>query len=144
MRIVFKGFFYMLGLGCCLTVACNSASPEEGKDTIAGEYLFQSEGDTINMALQQKKDSVFGDLNYAFSGKDRNVGRINGVLRDSVITGEYSFVSEGIPSVRQVVFKLTEQGLIEGYGEIEESNGKMVFSDLENLSFDHGMILKKK
>lgn len=144
MRIVFKGFFYMLGLGCCLTAACNSASPEAGKDTIAGEYLFQSEGDTINMALQQQKDSVFGDLKYAFSGKDRNIGKITGVLKDSLITGEYSFVSEGVTSVRQVVFRLTEQGLVEGYGEIEESNGKMVFSDIDHLSFDHGMILKKK
>ncbi|MDR2281553.1 MAG: hypothetical protein LBE37_00010 [Sphingobacterium sp.] len=144
MGFVFKGFFFMLGLGGCLVMSCNSSGSVEQNGSIAGDYLFQSEGDTINMVLKQQKDSVFGDLKYAFFGKDRNVGKINGTLKDSLITGDYSFVSEGVPSVRQVVFRVTDQGLVEGYGEIEESNGKMIFSDIDHLSFDHGMILQRK
>ncbi|TDQ79958.1 hypothetical protein [Sphingobacterium yanglingense] len=143
MGFVFKGFFFMLGL-TGLVVGCNSSGSIEQKNSLAGDYLFLSEGDTISLALQQQKDSVFGELKYAFSGKDRNVGKINGTLKDSLITGDYSFVSEGVPSVRQVVFRVTDQGLVEGYGEIEESNGKMIFSDKDHLSFDHGMILQRK
>lgn len=131
-------------LSFCLFAACTSGEHRGSSGTIAGHYLFHSNGDTIDMVLKQEKDSIFGELKYAFSGKDRNIGNINGRLEDSLITAEYDFVSEGIPSIRQVVFKLTDQGLIEGYGEIEENNGKMVFSDLSSLSFDHGMILKRK
>lgn len=124
--------------------ACSSVTKEKSEGSIAGDYLFQSNGDTIQMELGQQQDSVFGDLKYAFSGKDKNIGKIRGILQDSMITAEYHFVSEGIPSIRQIVFKLTDQGLVEGYGEIEDSHGKMVFSDMNNLSFDHGMVLHKK
>lgn len=139
-----KGFPFIASAACYFMVACGTTTTEHSIDQIAGNYLFQSNGDTISMTLKQQQDSIFGDLKYAFSGKDKNIGQINGLLQDSLITADYSFVSEGIPSVRQVVFKLTDQGLIEGYGAIEESDGKMIFSDRNNLSFDHGMILTRK
>lgn len=144
MRCILKGLPFLVLVSSCILFACNSHTVGENSNTIAGDYLFQSDGDTIRMVLQQESDSVYGDLRYAFSGKDRNIGRINGILKDSLITGEYTFVSEGIPSTRQVVFKVTEQGLIEGYGAIEENDGKMVFSDTGSLSFDHGMVLEKR
>ncbi|WP_164112138.1 MULTISPECIES: hypothetical protein [Sphingobacterium] len=128
----------------CFLVACNSSNTATDVSTVAGDYLFQSEKDTISLSLKQEKDSVYGDLKYAFSGKDKNIGKISGSLKDSVIIAEYDFISEGVPSVRQIVFKLTDEGLIEGYGAIEESEGKMIFSDKSNLSFDHGMVLKKQ
>ncbi|SKB36940.1 hypothetical protein SAMN05660841_00065 [Sphingobacterium nematocida] len=140
----FKSFPFITGMILCFLVACSSSNTVTEVSSVAGDYLFQSDEDTISMSLKQEKDSVYGDLKYAFSGKDKNIGKINGSLKDSIITAEYNFISEGIPSVRQIVFKLTDEGLIEGYGAIEESNGKMIFSDKSNLSFDHGMVLKKR
>lgn len=144
MNYLSKVFLFITWAALCLFIACSTANTEGNIGAIAGDYLFQSNGDTISMALNQQQDSVFGELKYAFSGKDKNIGQINGHLKDSLITAEYSFISEGIPSVRQVVFKLTDQGLLEGYGAIEESEGKMIFSDKSSLSFDHGMILIRK
>lgn len=140
----FKSFPFITGMILCFLVACSSSNTVTEVSSVAGDYLFQSDEDTISMSLKQEKDSVYGDLKYAFSGKDKNIGKINGSFKDSIITAEYNFISEGIPSVRQIVFKLTDEGLIEGYGAIEESNGKMIFSDKSNLSFDHGMVLKKR
>ncbi len=140
----FKCFSFITGMTLCFLVACNSSNTATDVSTVAGDYLFQSEKDTISLSLKQEKDSVYGDLKYAFSGKDKNIGKISGSLKDSVIIAEYDFISEGVPSVRQIVFKLTDEGLIEGYGAIEESEGKMIFSDKSNLSFDHGMVLKKQ
>ena len=41
-------------------------------------------------------------------------------------------------------YKLTDTSAIEGYGEVEEINGKMVFKDPTNLEYDKGLVLTKK
>jgi hypothetical protein len=35
------------------------------------------------------------------------------------------------------------EGLIEGFGEIEDTGEKVIFRNIDSLRFDHGMILKK-
>jgi len=47
-------------------------------------------------------------------------------------------------SERQVALKLTETSAVEGYGDVEHINGKMVFKDPANLEYAKGLILTKK
>lgn len=144
MRYLFNRGLFVMSFTIGLLLACTSGEDQLKSATVKGHYAYQSNGDTILMDLEQEKDSVYGDLKYAFSGKDKNIGKITGRLKDSMIVADYNFISEGVPSVREIVFKLTSQGLIEGYGQIEENNGKVIFSDKTNLSFDHGMVLVKE
>ena len=53
-------------------------------------------------------------------------------------------MSEGTQSVRQVVFLIKGETAIEGYGDIEEKDGKMVFKNLSSVVFGKGVILKKE
>jgi hypothetical protein len=54
-------------------------------------------------------------------------------------------MSEGISSVRQVVFLKKGNTYIEGYGDVvEEASGKVVFKDRKQLQFDGKSILYRE
>ena len=52
-------------------------------------------------------------------------------------------MSEGILSTRQVIFLIKNNIAKEGYGKMEEKNGKMVFKDMKSVSFETGLALNK-
>ncbi len=66
------------------------------------------------------------------------------MIKDSLLVGQYTFMSEGVSSVRETVFGIVPEGLIEGFGDVEERDSMMVFKNMDSLRFDHGMILHKK
>ncbi|MGJ1204099.1 hypothetical protein [Sphingobacterium lactis] len=111
---------------------------------LAGKYSFAQGKDTILMDLRNQQDSLIGELSYSFDEKDRNNGEFRGVVQDSLVVGEYHFTSEGMNSVREIVFGIVPEGLVEGFGDVEEQDSLMVFKDKSTLRFDHGMILKKQ
>jgi len=123
-------------------------STESGKDwtasELAGKYSFEDSGDTIVLELKNQNDSLVGPLNYNFEEKDKNEGVFRGVIKDSLLVGQYTFMSEGVSSVRETVFGIVPEGLIEGFGDVEERDSMMVFKNMDSLRFDHGMILHKK
>jgi hypothetical protein len=43
--------------------------------------------------------------------------------------------------MRQVAFKKTGNTFVEGYGESEEVNGKMIFKNADSLDFSHSFKL---
>ncbi|WKK57071.1 hypothetical protein [Sphingobacterium sp. BN32] len=134
--------------------ACNSGNQtqnnntatvkEVDNDTLPGTYEYIGKGDTIRLELNAQQDSVFGKLLYALGEKDRNVGDFKGHVKGGQLIGEYYFMSEGVGSVRDMIFNVTKEGLLEGYGEVEERDGGFRFLDTSKLKFDHGMLLEKK
>ncbi len=52
-------------------------------------------------------------------------------------------MSEGKESVRQVIFLIKDNIAVEGYGNMEENNGKMIFKNQKEIVFGKGLILKK-
>lgn len=134
--------------------ACNSGNQtqnnntatvkEVDKDTLPGTYEYIGNGDTIRLELNAQQDSVFGKLLYALGEKDHNVGDFKGHVKGGQLIGEYYFMSEGVGSVRDMIFNVTKEGLLEGYGEVEERDGGFRFLDTSKLKFDHGMVLEKK
>ena len=128
------------------TTQSTKAVPAEElqKESLPGTYAYVGNGDTIRLDLQTKQDSVFGKLLYALGEKDRNDGDFKGTIKGNQLVGEYYFMSEGVGSVRDMIFNVTKDGLLEGYGEVEEKNGGFRFIDTSKLKFDHGMVLLKK
>lgn len=110
----------------------------------SGKYLYQKEGDTISLQLQVKDSKVTGELVYKLKEKDANTGTIEGEIKDNVIIALYTFQSEGTTSVRQVAFKFTDKGVVEGYGAVEEKEGKVLFKDINTLNYTDEMILLKQ
>lgn len=110
----------------------------------SGKYLYQKEGDTISLQLRLENGKANGELVYKLKEKDMNTGTIEGEVKDNVVIAFYTFQSEGSTSVRQVAFKFINKGLIEGYGAVEEKEGKVLFKDVNTLNYTDEMILLKQ
>ena len=148
-----KKILYCFG-AIALLSACIKKTENKETDTsivtntsqtdFSGLYSYQQNGDTITLQLTVDGTKANGNLLYALNEKDRNSGSFVGEIKDGVLLANYAFSSEGVLSERQIAFKLTDTSAIEGYGEVEEINGKMVFKDPANLKYGTGLVLTKK
>jgi len=105
-------------------------------------YQYAKGKDTINANLAIKGGVVSGDLAYKFFEKDKSSGPVVGTISGDTIIVEYSFQSEGMQSVREVAFLRKNNRLTEGYADIEEKGGKVIFKDRKKLMFN-GTVLNK-
>lgn len=152
-------FLIILFLGCnsdhsgndTTTIDSGETIHNNLKDTIATSNLeinaqcFQRiiKKDTATLKLLIADSIVTGELQYLPFEKDHTMGTIKGILKDSVIYADYTFKSEGMTSVREVIFKFTKNNLREAYGNVEEKNGKIIFKDKKGLQYIPDPFVKK-
>jgi len=98
-------------------------------------YQYVQNKDTVQLQLNIDDKNVTGFLKYSFFEKDKSSGELKGRIEDSLLIADYTFQAEGQTSVREVIFKMSEDGWIEGYGPIEESNGKIKMKSLDSLDY---------
>jgi len=99
--------------------------------------------DTVVLSFTQSDSSVNGDLFYKFNEKDLNTGTIEGVMMGDTLVADYTFKSEGTSSIRQVVFLKHGDEMIEGFGDVEDNQGRMIFRNLSALTFDRSVVVKQ-
>lgn len=131
-----------------LIVACQTSKEEKETDVkekaeTSQCYLYQTEKDTVTLNIVLNGDQITGMLSYQFYEKDANRGSISGIFKGDTLIADYTFKSEGVESVRQVVFLKTDEGLEEGFGESVEVDGKSKFKDINSLKFSENLSLKK-
>ena len=102
---------------------------------LAGCYEMTMKKDSAFMQLQLEDSVVSGTLNFHFFEKDRNTGTFKGVLRGDRILADYTFQSEGVTSVREIVFKIKDTMLLHGFGELKEEGGKLVFENVDAVQY---------
>ncbi len=134
-----------------LFVACNTKVKDTEKDTAQQAntatpppincYAYTSPNDTITLKVIHVGSTITGTLVYHFKEKDKNMGTIQGAIKNNTLIADYTFMSEGITSVRQVAFKLQNNVFIEGYGEMVNQDNKSIFKNLDALNFDSSMQL---
>lgn len=99
-------------------------------------YRYAGTSDTITLKLVREAESVTGTLVYNLKEKDKNTGTIRGSMKNDVLIADYTFMSEGVQSVRQVAFKWEGNAFVEGHGEIVNQNEKVRFKNADALQFD--------
>ncbi len=67
---------------------------------------------------------------------------VPGSMKGDTLFAAYTFMSEGTESIREVVFLKTANDFVEGYGDVEEKNDKMIFKNKSGLNFNNNLILK--
>ena len=102
---------------------------------LAGCYEMIFKKDTATLSLEVKDTLLSGNLAYHLWERDRNTGTIKGKLQDSLIIVDYTFRSEGVTSVREVIFKIKDSTLVQAFGDIEERQNKIVFRDPASLQY---------
>lgn len=103
--------------------------------TLTGCYSYTRNRDTIWMNIVQDGNKIAGSLVYNIFEKDRNNGKITGDIMGDTILVNYTFNSEGMSSVRQLIFLHTANTLQEGYGEMEDKNNRMQFKQPAMIGF---------
>lgn len=126
-----KTMLYLLGI-VLLSAGCGAGEEQKappkaadttsvtpaGNDPISGCYQMIIKEDTATLQIEKRGDSVSGHLTYNNKEKDDNDGIFSGQqLSDSTILVNYTFASEGVRSVRQLVFKIRDSVILQGYGE---------------------------
>ncbi len=128
-----------------LIIACNSnkekvtttiTDPVPIPDPISECYHYATPNDTIKLKLIHVGESITGTLVYKLHEKDKNVGTIQGSMHGDTLIANYTFISEGIRSVRQVAFKKEGQSFSEGHGIQIAYNDRFIFKHIDSLQFD--------
>jgi len=122
------------------TSVSNLAVADSIKTSIKGCYLYTVNKDTFQLAITAvNKNDVEGSIIYNFYEKDDSKGTFNGHFDGNTLKGDYTFQSEGSNSVREVIFKKTQTGFVEGTGEVTVVNNKAVFSQPGSISYENGI-----
>jgi len=106
-------------------------------------YAGKRGKDTVTLSYMINDNVVTGELMYNYFEKDKNTGTIKGKFSGDTLFADYNFKSEGMMSVREVVFVKKGNTLVEGYGDGEEKDGKWVFKKKDALKFDNSIVLDK-
>src|SRR5690606_3117880 len=106
-----------------------------------GCYSYNGNKNTITFEITDIDFSVKGKLNYHLAEKDSNTGTFEGFLIDDVVLGDYTFQSEGTTSKREVIFKIVNGQLIEGFGPLDEDG--ICFINTDHVTYTPIMPLAK-
>jgi hypothetical protein len=150
-----KTFFLVLASGAMCAMGCQQhageASSQTGDsltttDTVpvsavrpTGPQCFtQVVGkDTARLSFETSGDSVNGKLEYKRYEKDSNKGTIRGVMQGNMLNVQYTFMSEGMQSTNQAVFKVEGDKVYEGRAKDFDKEGRPVFGeDLGKVEWD--------
>lgn len=150
-KIIVSGLVLMSVLVSCKKEKEAEIKPDASEEIVVDEpvsdecYRGTIKKDTILMNLTIKGNEVTkGKLSYKFYEKDKNEGTIVGELKGDTLIVDYTFMSEGISSVRQVAFLKKGNTYVEGYGDVVDDNkGKVTFKDTKQLKFDEKTVLSK-
>lgn len=104
-----------------------------------GCYAYKGNGSEIRFEITETGNEVSGKLTYAFLEKDRNSGTFKGQVRGNKLMGNYTFLSEGKESTRQIAFQIEDGQLIEGYGQLSADG--TAFKDPNDLQYNAQMPL---
>ncbi|MEO5563859.1 MAG: hypothetical protein ABIR18_10500 [Chitinophagaceae bacterium] len=146
-----KNIYSFLIAGCIIASCNNSTSTEKQtsesvtppEEAAMNCYTGVSGKDSVMLNITSNGDKITGTLNYKFSEKDSNHGSIDGIMKGDTLLADYSFASEGQSSIRQVAFLKKDNSMIEGYGDLEEKDGKVQFKNPATLDFGKGFNLQK-
>ncbi|WP_298736583.1 hypothetical protein [uncultured Chitinophaga sp.] len=150
-----KTFILVLAAGAICAMSCQQQSGEAGTQTgdsltltdtvplsslAAGgpQCFIQVVGkDTARLSFEVSGDSVNGKLAYQRYEKDSNKGTIRGVVQGNILQVQYTFMSEGVESVNQAMFKVDGDKVYEGRAKDFDKEGRPVFgNDLGKVEWD--------
>ena len=140
----------IIALSLIVFASCNTEKKQESTTktevkTTQTETCYQHTKDssTIRLNVIINDNIITGNLTYDYYQKDKSKGTIKGQLKSDTLFADYTFMSEGVESVREVVFIKIANGWVEGYGEIDDKDGKVTFKDRSKITFDNNVVLQE-
>lgn len=112
----------------------SSSTPSQAA-SIVGCYRAGTDKDVFTLHVTSLTGtSASGTLEFKNYQKDSSSGVFQGTYDSGVLLGNYSFRSEGMDSVMQVIFKRTGDNFVRGYGSLDSTGTK--FSNLDTVTYN--------
>jgi hypothetical protein len=86
--------------------------------------------------------AINASISYNNSEKDSSIGDFVGAFDGTILAGIYTFSSEGTQSKREMFFRATPDGFLEGYGPVTESGDTAKFIRPLSLQWNESYIYK--
>jgi hypothetical protein len=99
-------------------------------------YLQVTGRDTVLLQLQKTGDSLSGSMRFDNYQKDSSHGTVSGHSTGDTLVLWYSFFSEGMHSVVEIVLKRQGNDLVRGMGDITNRGDTALFQNQKNINFD--------
>lgn len=127
------------------TIESGSRTVYSKENISSGCYRIVVDKDSAIMNLELRgADSAIGSLQYNRFEKDDNIGEFVGRIDSNKVVGWYKFQSEGIITVRQVVFKIIgNDKLAEGYGDVSATGDTAYFAYIHTLNYEEAHPFEK-
>lgn len=106
-------------------------------------YRAIGNGDTIELSLVVEHQLVEGELKISSRDVGKSHGTIQGSFKGDTLIWDFEYNDLGRTSISQVAFLKRGQDLIQGYGEMDQSNGMYIFNDVNNIEFIHSFALRR-
>jgi hypothetical protein len=105
--------------------------------SIVGCYVAQIDKNVYTLRIQgQNSATVTGILHYDNFQFDDSSGTFSGTFENNILLGDYSFTAEGMDSIRQLIWKRSDNDFIQGFGDYNTIDGREIFSDPTKIYWD--------
>lgn len=142
-----------LSIAFIVLTACNNEDQSSKKDiiscsypsakTVSGCYMQTIQRDTIIANLFQQGNDITGTLVFDNYEKDGSKGNVTGKRYGDTLKLLYTFQSEGITSVMDIYFKLQNNNLLRGIGEMNTKADTAYFINPSAVTFPVSGTLSK-
>lgn len=100
-----------------------------GQDTLPGPV------DSLFIRMDILGELVTGVYNWAPQEKDHRTGSFQGTIADDVVTALYTYTAEGETAKEEVLFKLEDDRLRIGFGELHKTEDVWVITDRSQATY---------
>lgn len=104
--------------------------------TVNGCYLRVVQRDSLIASLTQDGNNVTGRLAFDNYEKDASSGTVSGTIDGDILKLIYRFQSEGMNSISEQYFKITDKGLIQGVGDVAVKGDSAYYSKPTDIKYD--------
>ncbi len=140
--ILFSGFFVYNQKSKKIPLAINNPQVVK-EEPIIGTYVATLAKEVYTLTVySQQNESFEGKLDIKNFEKDSSTGTLKGTYINGILLADYTFMSEGVSSLGQVVFKKIGNDFVRGYGKPDDATGTR-FVDLSKIAYDTSVIYKK-
>ncbi|HTM92262.1 MAG TPA: hypothetical protein VL095_07590 [Flavisolibacter sp.] len=117
------------------SLPANADQNSSNKPDLSGCYLRVIKRDTLALRLEEKNGAVTGKLSFDNYEKDGSTGTVKGTVENNIVKLIYDFQSEGMHSVMDIYFKITDKGLIQGIGEVAPRGDTTAYTNPDKVDY---------
>lgn len=139
-RVCLSVLMLALSVGACDK---GNRGPERvASDAAMHCYLFTQNRDSIKLSIRDSGGAITGALQFLFYEKDKSRGTIRGEMKGDTLVADYTFMSEGVQSSREIIFLKRGAVFLLGAGEEEDRGNGEVIQHAQSIRFDTGISLE--